>query len=82
MHAWSLTIMITIPLICILFSSLVINNNPDLVAVKYMCKADGYYLTPKGIAAGDPWPICTTKPVRPRKQSLYIYLHKFELLRI
>ena len=52
-----------------------INNNPDQVAIKYLCKADGAYLTPKGIAAGDPWPICTTKPVRPRKQSFYIHIY-------
>ena len=56
--------------------TLVINENPDLVKIKFKCKSTGQYGTPETLKD---WPVCTKKPVRPEiKKAIMLMTSKFD----
>ena len=57
--------------------SLVLNDDPDFVKVKYKCRNTGKYPLPEKITE---WPVCTKKPVRPEiKNAIRLMTAKFDM---
>ena len=57
--------------------TLVLNDDPDMVKVKYKCRNTGKYNTPEKITQ---WPVCTQKPVRPEiKRAIQLMTGKFDM---
>ena len=57
--------------------SLVLDDDPDKIKVKYKCRNTGKYNTPEKITQ---WPVCTQKPVRPEiKRAIQIMTSKFDM---